>query len=221
MTGAGTYIPLILAAGRGQRMGGRPKALLQIAGRTTLSRCLDTCHAARQLAPVGQPVVVLGHGRLHVAAHHSTLRFANDGVTTEPRYVTNPEPDRGQTSSVQVALAAARERAAMAGVLIWPVDHPFVQATDLAALVEEAGAHSEARVVLPSHAGRAGHPALVTTALADAILALPPEAPLRQLIRAERPTTRFVERQHPGVTLDLDTPEDLERALERLTSRES
>lgn len=190
-------VPLVLAAGEGRRVGGN-KALLDLGGRPALARVLEAAGAAG----LGRPVVVLGHEAERVRAllpGHATA-------------VVNPDPGRGQTSSVQVGLGAVPATAS--AVLVWPVDHALVTAGDVAALAAAARAHPEATVVLPSHGGRAGHPALVRRALFPAILALAPDEPLHAVVRAERARTHFVERPTDAVLRDLDTPADLAAARE-------
>ena len=204
------YAPILLAAGRGQRLGGRGKALVQLAGRSFLERCLDTYRTAATRVHLTAPVVVIGRGDTQIEAHLGALGMEFRNGAGPPHLVTNPDPDRGQTSSLQCGLAAVT--GSVAGLLIWPIDHPLVEPGDLVALVEAARKAPDAPVVLPSHGGRAGHPALVAASLVEEILALDPRAPLHAVLRPRRPETVFVERAGPGVVLDLDTPEDLDRA---------
>lgn len=201
-------IPLILAAGRGERMG-IPKALLPLGPRSALERVLDT--AAR--AGLGPAVVVLGFA----ADRMTPLLLAHAARTpheTAPQAVINPAPERGQTSSVQVGLAAVPTDAPM--VALWPVDHPLVEVEDVVALLAEARSRPECTVVLPSHQGRAGHPALLRRRLFPAILALAPETPLRDYLKTERPRTAYAVRPTDAVLADLDTPADLAAARRRL-----
>jgi molybdenum cofactor cytidylyltransferase len=200
-------IPLVLAAGRGERMG-MPKALLDLEGMTALERVLRTAAGAG----LGPPMVVLGFAAKQVLSV-LTLPAAAFGT----RFAVNPEPERGQTSSVQTGLVAlAPLPPEVAAIALWPVDHALVEAEDVTALVGAARAHPESTVVLPSHGGRAGHPALLRRALFPAILALAPDAPLRDLVREERPRTTYVERPSDRVLVDLDTPADAEAARRRL-----
>ena len=70
MTTASHFLPaVILAAGRGSRLGAltaeRPKALLEVAGRSLLERQLDSLRAAR-IAPV---YILTGFAREAFAGH--------------------------------------------------------------------------------------------------------------------------------------------------------
>jgi molybdenum cofactor cytidylyltransferase len=186
-----------------------PKALLEVGGVPALTRCLTTCAAAAATVPLAPSIVVAGHGLEQVR------EIA--GTAGELTLVVNPDPDRGQTSSVKTGLGALP--AAAAGVLILPVDHPLVVPGDIVALCEAALADPESWVVLPSYRRRAGHPVLVRRALVERIAALGDDEPLRGLLAEHRQRTRFVDRPHQGVRLDIDTPADLERAEALLAGR--
>jgi molybdenum cofactor cytidylyltransferase len=201
-TNAG-IVPLVLAAGKGERLGGN-KALLAVGGTPALRRVLLTAAGAG----LGSAVVVLGHEAARVRAMIDAL--AEEFATASGLAVcctVNADPDRGQTSSVQCGLTALPTDTAAA--LVWPVDHPLVTSDDLQALAAAAAAHPEAAVVRPTHGGRGGHPVLLRRALFPAVRALPPSAPLRDLLRGELARTVFVERPTDHVLRDLDTPADL------------
>ncbi len=193
-------VPIVLAGGRGERLGGN-KALLDVAGRPALCRILRAAAGAG----LGRPVVVLGH-----AAERVRAMIDAEAQEFAVRCVVNPDPDRGQTSSVQCGIAALAAGAGAA--LVWPVDHPLVTSDDAAAIAAAASAHPGATVVLPVHGGRAGHPVLIRRALFPAVVALDAGAPLRDLLRSERERTVFVERPTDLVLRDLDTPADLAAA---------
>jgi len=56
-TAAGAYDAVVLAGGRSARLGGVPKALLEIDGRTLLERTLEALDGARRIAVVGPPEI--------------------------------------------------------------------------------------------------------------------------------------------------------------------
>jgi CTP:molybdopterin cytidylyltransferase MocA len=191
-------VPLVLAAGRGERAGGN-KALLDLDGTPALARVIETAAAAK-LEPA---VVVIGFDAERVRT--LIARLPQPSAVVE-----NPDPDRGQTSSVQVGLTAVPKGAE--AVLIWPVDHVFVGVDDVLAIVDGARLHPEATVVLPSHDGWAGHPALLRRTLFAAIRDLQADEPLHTVVRGERQRTHFVERPSDAVLRDLDTPQDIAAA---------
>src|SRR6266536_1406787 len=103
---------LVLAAGRGSRMGG-PKALLQMEGETFLAR------VARLLRRpgVGAVTAVLGYDAARVAREAA--------VPPGVELVVNERYDEGMLTSLLLGLDAAEARQADA-VLVHPVDHPLV-----------------------------------------------------------------------------------------------
>lgn len=199
MGGAGDLVAVILAAGAGRRVGGRPKALLELGGRTLLARVVAGCRAAG----LGRIVAVLAPGGVPDAAVPA-------GVVV----VRNPLPERGMLSSIQAGLASEAARGA-AGALVWPVDCPRVPPRVVAALAA-ALAHG-APLAIPRYGGRGGHPALFGAALFPEILALPPETRggVRAVGQAHAREAAFVEVDAPEVLDDVDTLEalaDLDRA---------
>ncbi|MGH9593849.1 MAG: nucleotidyltransferase family protein, partial [Bryobacteraceae bacterium] len=100
---------IILAAGASSRMG-TPKALLDYRGETFVGRLM------RVLGAVCDPVmVVLGYHAAEIGAR----------VPANVRVVLNPDPDRGQLSSLQTALAALPVEAD--GFAFVPVDSPAAE----------------------------------------------------------------------------------------------
>jgi len=69
-------------------------------------------------------------------------------------------------------------------------------------------------IVLPVHGGRRGHPVLIDTKYRNEIGTLDPGTGLRQLMRNHPEDVLELRTRSPRVLLDLDTPEDYERALE-------
>jgi molybdenum cofactor cytidylyltransferase len=183
---------LVLAAGRSTRMGS-PKALVEFEGRPLLEHLL----APPWLQEFGDVVVVLGH-------HADALRpvVARLGY----RRIVNPDPDRGRTGSVHVGLRALR--AAVRAVFVQPVDCPIILPQTYLAL---AAAIGSADVAIPIYRGKHGHPPLLSVKIIPQILAAGPDEPLRELLQAREVGYRLVEVDDPGVLLNIDRPEDLQR----------
>jgi len=178
---------ILLAGGASRRMG-QPKALLPIGGQTFLGRLLDVYR------PYADPVVtVLGH-----EAERLRAAFPPDVV-----FAVNPEPERGQLSSLQTGLAAVR---LARDILFQPMDYPAVREATVALLAARAPG-----LAIPVYGGRRGHPVRITPAIARELLALPPDAQARDVIRAHYATAEFVPVDDPGTVTDIDTPEDYAR----------
>jgi molybdenum cofactor cytidylyltransferase len=189
---------LILAAGESRRMG-RDKALLIYHGQSFLKTIIDNLGAAG----IEKVTVVLGH-------HAETIQRA---VNLAPvRVVVNHDYQRGQTSSLQLGLAAAAADSPEA-VILCLVDHPAISAEVIGKLKERFES-TYRPVLIPTHEGQRGHPVVISQELFSELLALPPEEAANTIIRKYRDATQFVEVADPGILVDVDDPETYERLVE-------
>jgi len=184
---------LVLAAGASSRMGS-PKALLDYGGETGLERVVRALSGGG-CAPV---VVVLGAGAEEIRPR----------VPEVARAVVHESWAAGRTGSLKAGIVAAAGAAAW---VVLPVDHPLATAEDVAALV---AAWRTARPPLARavHGGRGGHPVLLDARLREELLALGDDEPLRTVVRRHAAAGADVPAS-PGVLVNVDTPEDHERAV--------
>jgi molybdenum cofactor cytidylyltransferase len=191
---------VILAAGASSRMG-RDKALLPWppsvdakANQTLLAASIDA------LKPFTHSVIVVAGRNFESLAPLATAHDAS--------IVQNPEPERGQFSSLQVGLkelVARRFDAAM----ITLVDSPPLSSASMQKLF---GAFDEARPrgmwgVQPENGGRHGHPLLATRALIDAFLAEPDTSNARTVKHQHAMLIESIPVPDPLLTIDMNTPE--------------
>lgn len=187
---------ICLAAGGSTRMGS-PKALLDFGGRTALSIAVANLRGGGC-----DPVVAV------VGADADRVRAAvPEGVTI----AVNPDWREGRSGSVRVGIDAATGAGAF---VILPVDHPLVVPEDVAAIVAAWRDGRRPPVVRTVREGKGGHPILIDAAVAPEVLALPADAPLRDVVRAHRDHEVTVEGSS-GVLVNVDTPEDYDAALTR------
>jgi molybdenum cofactor cytidylyltransferase len=188
---------VLLAAGAGARMGGRPKALLELGGVPLVLRQL----IALSGAGVDEVVVVLGH---HAA---SLLPVIEPFPVT---LVRNPRPDDGQVSSQRLGLAALNPN--IDAVLVALVDQPLVNEEDITALI---GAFKKrptgAAVVVPRVAGQPGNPVIFSAAVREQILAGDLNIGCRQWREAHPAAVAHFDTDNRRFVVDVDTPEDIER----------
>lgn len=180
---------VVLAAGGSTRMG-RPKALVEIGGRQALARILAACRdggCSLVLVVVGCDAEAVG-----AAARGAGAEVVENGAWA-----------RGRSTSVKAALPHLPPGAR--GMLLFPVDHPLVEADVIRALL----AAPAAEVVVPVHGGRRGHPILLASSLFPEIAALGDDEPLRNVVRAEGRTVVEVPVETDSVLRNLDRPEDL------------
>ena len=69
-----------------------------------------------------------------------------------------------------------------------------------------------APILIARYHGRRGHPVLFAKRVFSELLAAPDGEGARFVVNADPARVVYVEVEDPGVTLDLDTPEDLKRA---------
>lgn len=199
--GGGLYSRLVvgavlLAAGAGSRLGGRPKALLELGGVPLIRRQL----IALSGAGVDEVVVVLGH---HAEVIEAAVR---DFPVTLAR---NPAPDDGQASSVRVGLHALAGKLDAAIVAL--ADQPLVNAQDIGALIGAFKKRGDAAMVAPRVGGEPGNPVIFEAALRDEWLAGTADAACRRWREANPQRVRWFDTDTQRYRIDIDTPGDLER----------
>ena len=191
--GGAPFAAVILAAGASSRMG-TPKALLEAgAGESFLDRL------AGVFLDAGCTVyVVLGEDAGPIA------RASRRG--SEITFVLNPDPSRGQLSSLQCGLRAAMPGAS--AIFFSPVDAPGISRDTILVLQDLLAGKDFA---IPIFEGKRGHPVLMRAACAMEFLHAPDGASARDILHARRASTRFVEVADPGILEDIDDPAGYER----------
>lgn len=175
---------------------GTPKALLAYRGETFVGRL------ARVLGGVCDSLtVVLGKHAGEIRPH----------VPPDARIVVNPDPDRGQLSSLQTALTGIRAD----GFAFIPVDCPLVAEATAASLADAFRQRDPNTLfVIPRMGDKRGHPVFAAQAIAQELLALPPTSEARSVVHKYVSRTHYVDVTDPGIFADIDTPEAYEQLLQ-------
>lgn len=192
----GRVAGLLLAAGGGRRLGGRPKALLDHRGRPLVER------AARALRDGGcHPVhIVLGAA---AASVRERAELAAYGVSE------NPDWARGMGTSLRAGLAALAESGADA-VVVSLVDQPGIGAAAVARVV--AAYRGRGSLVSAAYGGRRGHPVLFgADRWADIVATAEGDRGARAYLQRHADVLTLVECSDVAEPYDIDTPEDLHR----------
>jgi CTP:molybdopterin cytidylyltransferase MocA len=130
-----------------------------------------------------------------------------------PRFVQNPRWEAGMFSSVKAGLAATAANSTH--IALSPADLPFLSKESIRTVLSavaslDAGGSS---LVVPTHAGRRGHPLLIPAALRSRLLSWPDSARLNQLFDEPDVTVHPLEGFDETILRDVDTPNDLFASL--------
>jgi molybdenum cofactor cytidylyltransferase len=189
-------IGIILAAGRGRRMG-RTKQLVR--WRTSAGEKPLVAAAFDAIAGVcDEMVVVLGHEAEAVVAALGDRAF----------HRVRSDPDADMLESIKVGISAAGRIDSAAWLVLQPGDHPEVAASTLKILQSFALDHPE-RAIMPEYRGRGGHPALIPPVVAERLVAIDCPGGLRQFWEEHPKLCCRIGVDDPRSVLDVDTPDQL------------
>ncbi|MEU0743246.1 nucleotidyltransferase family protein [Streptomyces sp. NPDC006134] len=185
---------VLLAAGGGRRLGGRPKALLEHRGRLLVEHAADALRAA-------------GCVRVHVvlgARADAVRRSASLGACV---LVDNPAWERGMGTSLRAGLASLAGTGARAA-LVSLVDQPGIGPEAMARV--RAACRDEFSLVSAAYAGVRGHPVLFGAAHWDAVAATATgDRGARAYLKEHEREITLVECGDVARPYDIDTEADL------------
>ncbi|MFH8622884.1 NTP transferase domain-containing protein [Streptomyces vietnamensis] len=187
---------LLLAAGGGRRLGGRPKALLPHRGRPLVE------HAVGVLRAAGCEVV---HVVLGASADAVRERAELPGCVL----VDNPEWAEGMGSSLRVGLGSlAADPRGVDAALVFLVDQPGIGAEAVARVRAAYGARDS--LVAASYEGKRGHPVLFGAdrwaGIAEGAVG---DRGARDYLAAHRDAITLVDCSDVAEPYDIDTEADL------------
>ena len=193
---------VILAAGESTRMG-TDKALLALPG---VSHAANTflCAAIQSLTAVSSTVVVVAGKNASVLAPIVQAQGAVLAI--------NPEPERGQMSSLQVGLKEVLSRACD-GVFVTHVDRPAAGDATIAQLKATlfAGEGAGKWAAIPEFQGKHGHPILLRRDMAEVMLQATPQASARNILHDHESRIQYVPVDDAAVVGNINTLEDYDR----------
>ena len=186
---------IILAAG-GSRRFGRPKQLLAFQSESLVRRSVRVATEA-------------GIVSLAVIAGESVDAIKGEVRETSAAVVENRDWQLGLGTSIRSGLRHLRASSpSLEAVVIIACDQPFVEASTIAALLEERK-RSGKQIVASSYAGTLGIPALFDRSCFEALFALADDSGAKALIESRQDEVAQIKFEQGAI--DIDTPADLER----------
>lgn len=195
---------ILLAAGQSRRAGAF-KPLLPFGPVTVAEACVQYLLAGG----AEKVVVVTGHRReeLQGALAHLSVRFA-----------VNPETGSEMGASIRCGLAEVPGEAG--AIMIALVDQPAIPPDVPQALIREWRTGG-ARLFVPEHGGRGGHPVLLDASLRRELMELDPQKGLRAIFDNHSHETRRVPVESPYIARDIDTWDDYRALYEEVFGAEA
>ena len=182
---------IILAAGDSNRMG-QPKGLIQFKGKPFLS------HQIEWLLQIGFAEIIVVLGR-------DTILYQRDvPELKKTTFIVNPEPERGQFSSVQCGLQIIANMA-HEGVFILPIDVPSPK-KDVWLELRKGIAEAKVDVIVPEFEGKKGHPVLIKESFMKELLEKDIESRLDYEIKKKN--VKIISCRDKNIVLNLNTPEE-------------
>jgi molybdenum cofactor cytidylyltransferase len=201
MSRAPSFAGVILAAGESSRMG-RDKALLPWPPAAEQSASKETflSSAVRSLsASTDFVVIVAGNNEATLAP----VAYANGAFI-----VVNPDPSRGQFSSLQIGLHEVLNRGRDSAIITL-VDRPPAKVATVQSL-REAFEVAEQKIwaVVPEFSGKHGHPYVAGREMIERFLREPATSNARDVEHRFQDHIQYLPVTDPFVALNVNTPQD-------------
>lgn len=194
---------IVLAGGKSSRMG-RPKALLPIG--SSAETFFDRVTGTLLEAGLDDVIVVVG-------ADAAAIRSAAT-PRTGVRVIENPEYEQGQLTSLLAGLRAI-DSARAAAALVTLIDIPLVSVQTVRTLLQ-VQRDRDGLIVRPVSKGRHGHPVIFGRRLFAELQRADPAHGAKPIVHAHAAEMIEVPIDDEGAFVDIDTPEEYARFLERL-----
>lgn len=184
---------ILLAAGRGERFGGRKLLAKLDTGKTIL----ETSAVAMRAATDDVMIVVRDDAELVDLAE----RIA---AALDLRLLVNHHANVGMATSI---VAGVEATSTASGWLIGLADMPYVLPSTIREIADRI--RSPTTIVVPTHQGMRGHPVGFGSDYFARLTALTGDAGARSVLQAFAAEVQVLPVDDPGVLMDIDTQADL------------
>lgn len=178
---------------------GQPKALLTYQGKTFIESIIQNV----KLAGIENIFVVTGR--------HGTLIRNKINDPDSWTYLNNPDPDRGQLSSIQIGLAHLTDD--VIGMLLVLVDHPLVMLSTYQGIINKANQYPDS-IIIPSFDGKNGHPVYFGRKYFQELLQAPLDKGARAVVHKYHEQIIKICVKDKGILQDIDLPADYQSHVE-------
>lgn len=195
---------IILAAGLSTRMRGRQKLLMDMGGIPVIERVVR----AALTSSLSQIILV-------VAPEHGEMRKALGSLLYSPRLsiAPNAQAAQGISSSLRIGLQAVSQDAT--GVMILLGDQPLIS-SDVINILVVRFLQLPNKIVAPCVRGRRSNPVIFPMEFIPELRQIEGDVGGRTVIQRHEDRLETVELGIDYDDIDVDTPEDFERARDRL-----
>jgi molybdenum cofactor cytidylyltransferase len=191
---------IILAAGRSRRMG-RPKLLLPWGKTSVLG------HLLSQWRTLGAKQIAVVRGQDDQALTSELNRFAQPVF----EYIVNPAPEHGMFSSLQCAARWTGWKPDLTHFAVTLGDQPHLSRETLEAILDFSASHAD-KICQPRQDGHRRHPVFLPRWALERLAASTAQD-FRQFLDQWKEVSAYCELADPALMLDLDSPNDYEKAL--------
>jgi len=179
---------------------GSPKALLLTRDGKPFVTAIVATFAAAGISDI---VVITGRDHQRIAD-----ALANEPWVVLPRIVRNPDPSRGQLSSLLTGMDAVAGPDVPA-MVVTLVDVPLLR-SETVRLVMSEWRRTRAPIVRPAIGERHGHPVVFDRRVFDELRQAPADIGAKAVVRAHADEVFNVPVADEGCLVDVDTPRDYE-----------
>lgn len=195
------FSAVVLAAGLSSRMEGHHKLLLPVGGEPAVRRVV------RAIVAAGPQEVVV------VTGFNARAVFeALDGI--DVRFQSNARYREGQMTSVAAGVAALQ--AQCDAVMICLADQVLLDAADYREVIDAYATMPRGSILVPMFDGARGNPVLFAASYAPEVVNGHVNPGCRKLIAEHGDEVFLHEAAHDRFCVDMDTPDDYARILERV-----
>ncbi len=194
------FSAIILAAGESKRMG-QAKQLLGVGGKTLLQSVLDSALQS----DVDEVILVLGYDAERI---HKAMDVGRAKIVVNPNYA------KGMITSIQEGLKALDKKSEAFFIVLG--DQPEILPHIYNRLIQEFRRVTPLQsILLPTHQGKKGHPALFSTKYLAESFKITGDVGFREIVQNHPEEVFLVELDTPSILIDIDTPEDYQEYLRK------